>query len=174
VGSWFQENLVDTGKLPLFLCAVAFLVTFVVTRLVVRSIKSGAGPLKDNVVGGVHIHHAVPGIVLMVVGGLGGLGAESTAWRSVAGVVFGIGLALVLTRQRFWGRALIDGVVDLPFAISPIVVGLMLIVLYGPDGWLGRWLDPARQHLPVRVVFTTLPGGQPLEMALEIDAAAPR
>lgn len=36
------------------------------------------------------------------------------------------------------------------------------------------WLDPARQHLPVRVVFTTLPGGQPLEMALEIDAAAPR
>ncbi len=36
------------------------------------------------------------------------------------------------------------------------------------------WLDPARQHLPVRAVFTTLPGGQPLEMALEIDAAAPR
>ena len=36
------------------------------------------------------------------------------------------------------------------------------------------WLDPARQHLPVRVVFTTLPGGPPLEMALEIDAAAPR
>lgn len=36
------------------------------------------------------------------------------------------------------------------------------------------WLDPARQHLPVRVVLTTLPSGQPLEMALEIDAAAPR
>jgi len=36
------------------------------------------------------------------------------------------------------------------------------------------WLDPARQHLPVRVLFTTLPGGQPLAMELEIDAAVPR
>ena len=43
------------------------------------------------------------------------------------------------------------------------------------------WLDPARQHLPVRAVFTTLPGGQPLQLelaaldsGLEIDAAAPR
>jgi len=43
------------------------------------------------------------------------------------------------------------------------------------------WLDPARQHLPVRVVFTTLPGGQPLQLelaalnrSLEIDAGAPR
>jgi hypothetical protein len=36
------------------------------------------------------------------------------------------------------------------------------------------WLDPARQHLPVRVVFTTLPGGQPLAMELEIDEGAPR
>src|SRR5208282_3793110 len=67
--------------------------------------------------------------------------------------VFGIGLALVLTRQRFWGRALVDGVVDLPFAISPIVAGLMLVVLYGPEGWLGRWLEPHG----VRVVYA-VPG----------------
>ena len=60
---------------------------------------------------------------------------------------------LVLTRQRFWGRALVDGVVDLPFAISPIVAGLMLIVLYGPDGWLGRWLEPHG----IRVVYA-VPG----------------
>ena len=47
----------------------------------------------------------------------------------------------MLVRQRFWGRALLDGVVDLPFAVSPVVAGLMLIVLYGPEGWLGRWLE---------------------------------
>jgi sulfate transport system permease protein len=76
-----------------------------------------------------------------------------TALATVVNTVFGIGLALVLTRQRFRGRALVDGVVDLPFAISPIVAGLMLIVLYGPDGWLGRWLEPRG----VRVVYA-VPG----------------
>ena len=66
-----------------------------------------------------------------------------TALATVVNTVFGIAFALVLTRQRFWGRSLVDGIVDMPFAISPIVAGLMLIVLYGPDGWLGRWLEPA-------------------------------
>src|SRR3954454_9006844 len=76
-----------------------------------------------------------------------------TALATVVNTVFGIALALVLTRQRFWGRALVDGIVDLPFAISPIVAGLMLILLYGPDGWLGRWLEPNG----VRVVYA-VPG----------------
>ena len=65
-----------------------------------------------------------------------------TALATVVNTVFGIGLALVLARQRFWGRVLVDGIVDLPFAVSPIVAGLMLVILYGPDGWLGRWLNP--------------------------------
>ena len=76
-----------------------------------------------------------------------------TALATVVNTVFGIAFALVLTRQRFWGRALVDGMVDMPFAISPIVAGLMLIVLYGPDGWLGRWLEPHG----VRVVYA-VPG----------------
>jgi sulfate transport system permease protein len=76
-----------------------------------------------------------------------------TALATVVNTVFGIGFALVLTRQRFWGRGLVDGVVDLPFAVSPIVAGLMLILLYGPDGWLGRWLEPHG----VRVVYA-VPG----------------
>ncbi|MGB0066625.1 MAG: sulfate ABC transporter permease subunit [Isosphaeraceae bacterium] len=71
-----------------------------------------------------------------------GMSLGITALATVVNTVFGIGLALVLTRQRFWGRALVDGVVDLPFAISPIVAGLMLVVLYGQEGWLGRWLEP--------------------------------
>ena len=47
-----------------------------------------------------------------------------TALATLVNTVFGIGLALVLTRQRFWGRVLVDGMVDLPFAVSPIVAGL--------------------------------------------------
>lgn len=66
-----------------------------------------------------------------------------TAIATVVNTVFGIAMAIVLVRHRFWGRTLVDGIVDLPFAVSPIVAGLMLVVLYGPNGWIGRWLEGA-------------------------------
>jgi sulfate transport system permease protein len=72
-----------------------------------------------------------------------GLTLGITALATLVNTVFGIAIALVLVRHRFVGRALVDGIVDLPFAVSPIVAGLMLIMLYGPQGWLGRWLEPA-------------------------------
>ncbi|MEA2391437.1 MAG: sulfate/thiosulfate transport system permease protein [Solirubrobacteraceae bacterium] len=54
--------------------------------------------------------------------------------------VFGIACAFVLVRQRFRGRRLLDAVLDLPFAVSPVVVGLALFLLYGRTGWFGSWL----------------------------------
>lgn len=64
-----------------------------------------------------------------------------TLIATVVNTVFGVAMALVLVRQRFFGRTLIDGIVDMPFAVSPIVAGLMLIVLYGPDSPIGGWLE---------------------------------
>lgn len=55
--------------------------------------------------------------------------------------IFGIGMALLLTRRRFPGRALLGMVVDLPFAISPVIVGLSLVLVYGRTGWFGDWLS---------------------------------
>jgi sulfate transport system permease protein len=66
-----------------------------------------------------------------------------TALATLVNSVFGVAFALVLVRHRFWGKSLADGLVDLPFAISPVVAGLMLVVLYGPDGWIGHSLDRA-------------------------------
>ena len=60
-----------------------------------------------------------------------------TALATVVNTIFGVALALVLVRQRFWGRALVDGVVDLPFAVSPVVAGLMLVVLVRAGGMAG-------------------------------------
>ena len=76
-----------------------------------------------------------------------------TALATILNTVFGVAFALVLVRHRFWGRWLADGLVDLPFAVSPVIAGLMLIVLYGPGGLLGQWFDP----LGIRVVYA-LPG----------------
>ena len=49
--------------------------------------------------------------------------------------VFGVIVAWVLVRQRFLGRALMNAVVDIPFALSPVTVGLAAVVLFGPNGW---------------------------------------
>jgi sulfate/thiosulfate transport system permease protein len=54
--------------------------------------------------------------------------------------VFGIGIALTIERGRFRGRALLGLLLDLPFAISPVVVGLALVLVYGRAGWFGDWL----------------------------------
>jgi sulfate transport system permease protein len=54
--------------------------------------------------------------------------------------VFGIVCALAIVRHRFPGKGVLNAVVDLPLALSPVVVGLSLYLLYGRTGWLGPWL----------------------------------
>lgn len=49
--------------------------------------------------------------------------------------IFGVGCALLLVRSRWWGNRVVDAVINLPFAISPVVIGLSLYLLYGLHGW---------------------------------------
>jgi sulfate/thiosulfate transport system permease protein len=65
-----------------------------------------------------------------------------------ANTVFGVVTAIAIVRHRFPGKGLVNAVVDLPLALSPVVVGLSLLLLYGREGWL---------RLPFQVVFA-LPG----------------
>jgi sulfate transport system permease protein len=67
--------------------------------------------------------------------------------------LFGVACAVVLVRQRFPGRKVLDAVVDLPFAVSPAVIGLALILVYGDRGWFGGWLTAHG----LQVIFS-LPG----------------
>jgi sulfate transport system permease protein len=67
--------------------------------------------------------------------------------------VFGVVLALMLERRDFRGKGLVNAVVDLPFAISPVVVGLSLVLVYGRLGWFGQFfLDHG-----IQIIFS-LPG----------------
>jgi sulfate/thiosulfate transport system permease protein len=61
---------------------------------------------------------------------------------------FGVLAALALARRSFRGKALFDALIDLPFAVSPVVIGLSLFLVYGRVGWL---------HLPFQVIFS-VPG----------------
>jgi sulfate/thiosulfate transport system permease protein len=65
--------------------------------------------------------------------------------------VFGVLCALMLVRQKFPGKALINSAIDLPFAVSPVVIGLALFLVYGVDGFIGGPLSDAG----IQVIFST-------------------
>jgi sulfate transport system permease protein len=83
--------------------------------------------------------HAI-GLTLLVVG-------IAVPVNTVVGIV----TAMALERRQFRGRAILDRIVDIPFVVSPIVVGLALILVYGEQGWLGT---PLVQN-GFRVIFST-------------------
>ena len=70
-----------------------------------------------------------------------------------ANTIFGVALAIAIVRHRFPGKGLVNALVDLPLALSPVVVGFSLLLLYGRLGWFGPWLERHGIH----VVFS-LPG----------------
>jgi sulfate/thiosulfate transport system permease protein len=74
-------------------------------------------------------------------------------WAVLANTVFGIGTAILLVRHRFPGKRILTALIDLPLAVSPVVVGLALILVYGRFAPLGGWLE---QH-GVQIIFS-LPG----------------
>jgi sulfate/thiosulfate transport system permease protein len=67
--------------------------------------------------------------------------------------LFGVVAALAIVRSRARGRKLLDALIDLPFAVSPVVIGLSMILLYGREGWFGPWLA---DH-GIQIIFS-LPG----------------
>jgi sulfate transport system permease protein len=81
-----------------------------------------------------------------------------------ANTVFGVALALAIVRRRFPGKGLVNAIVDLPLALSPVVVGLALLLLYGRLGWFGPFFERHGIHvvfaLPSMIlatIFVSLP-----------------
>lgn len=78
--------------------------------------------------------------------------------------VFGIVCALAIVRRNFRGKGLLNAFIDLPLALSPVVVGLSLFLLYGRTGWLGDWLERhdiqvlfALPAMVIATIFVSLP-----------------
>lgn len=65
---------------------------------------------------------------------------EATAIAVPLNTAFGILCALAIVRRRFPGKGLLNAFIDLPLAVSPVVIGLALYLLYGRSGWFGGWL----------------------------------
>ncbi len=78
--------------------------------------------------------------------------------------IFGVGCALVLVRGKTRGRGLLDALIDLPFAVSPVIVGLALVLVYGESGLFGKWFARhgiqiiyAPLGMIIATVFVSLP-----------------
>lgn len=95
--NWYLTTIVSTGRQPLFFALIAFVLTVVTTRTITRLIRSGRGPFKNISTGDVHVHHMVPGMVCLLLGGFLALAAHRHGVMiHVAGILFGMGAALVL------------------------------------------------------------------------------
>jgi hypothetical protein len=145
---WYQTTLVETGRSAALWLLVGFVVTYAVTRWVTLRIRArsvsgadaGSSPVKDVHIGGVHIHHQVWGILLVLLTGLLEFRFQpESPWVDVLAVLFGAGAALALDEFALWlhledvywseeGRKSIDAV------MLAAVVGLVLLVGSSPIG----------------------------------------
>ena len=135
-----------TDRLPFLLLFLSFLVTFVATRAITRMIRAGVGPFRNNLAGGVHIHHAVPGIVLTLIGAYLSVGVGGgRPWAEVAGVLIGVGSSLILDefalilhlQDVYWSP---EGQLSVQLvALALSGMGLVLLGLdpFAADAWLG-------------------------------------
>ena len=155
MGGWFSRRVLETGRLPLFCFFVAFLVTFLFIRFSVRMIRRQVKWWPGNVTpGGLHIHHAVFGVVFMVIGGLAGLASPDNpvGVPSACAAVFGLGTALVLDEfalilhldDVYWsdaGRLSVDAIF-----VATGVTGLLVLGVT-PDLTGGVHSTPGTSHV---------------------------
>jgi sulfate transport system permease protein len=143
-----------SGRLTLRVAALGYLglvVVAPVALLVGRTFAAGLAPVVAALTSPEAIHAVLLSLLV-------------TAITVPIVTVFGVVCAVVLVRYRPPGSALISAVLDLPFAVSPVVLGLALVALYGSQGWFGPWLTERGIHvifaLPGMVlatVFVSLP-----------------
>lgn len=150
-GAWsWHVELIAPDRLPLLLCLIAFILTFFVTRGVVRYIRAQAGTDRPGParrwrphnlsIGGFHLHHVVFGVILVLVSGVAMVtmsGGGPAAGFTVAAVLFGIGAALVLDEfalilhleDVYWAE---DGRTSVDAVFVAIAVAGLLVLGFNP------------------------------------------
>ncbi|NLU81536.1 hypothetical protein [Rhodococcus sp. HNM0569] len=165
MSQWFEREIAEHGHVPLFFFLVAFVVTFLFIRASTRMIRAGVKWWPGNITpGGQHIHHAVFGVIAMIVSGGALITVVESAGRTtitILAALFGVGAALVLDefalifylRDVYWsdqGRASVDAVF--------VAVGITGLVLTGvrPLSLFEAGEMTEEAHLGIRLGLTVL------------------
>jgi sulfate/thiosulfate transport system permease protein len=138
-----QKNQVNLGKWVLIAVALAYLALILLIPAInvfYQTFKDGLGPFLANFrseyfMSAVWLTLLIALIVVPI------------------NTVFGLCAAWAIARHNFPGRALVISILDLPFSVSPVVAGLMIVLLYGRQGWFGSWLAA----VDLKIIFA-LPG----------------
>ena len=102
----------------------------------IQAFSKGVGPFLSNLTRPAFLHAAWLTLLLAVI-------------SLPINTVFGLCAAWAIARHKFPGRAVVLSIIDLPFSISPVVAGLMIVLLYGRNGWFGPWL----QAHDIKIIF---------------------
>ncbi|HCQ22432.1 MAG: sulfate transporter permease CysW [Aphanizomenon flos-aquae LD13] len=135
------KNLKKQSWVPAVLIGVAisylFLVQYIpAINVFFEAFKRGTGPFLSNLTKPEFLHAAWLTLLLAVI-------------AIPVNAIFGLCAAWAIARHKFPGRAIVLSIIDLPFSISPVVAGLMIVLLYGRQGWFGPWLEA----LDIKIIF---------------------
>jgi len=147
-----SDEIIDTAKpkeqkkwVPIVLISIAIAYLSLVQYLpainvFVQAFSKGVGPFLSNLTRPAFLHAAWLTLLLAAI-------------SLPLNTVFGLCAAWAIARHKFPGRAVVLSIIDLPFSISPVVAGLMIVLLYGRNGWFGPWL----QAHDIKIIFA-VPG----------------
>ncbi|OCR02165.1 sulfate ABC transporter permease subunit CysW [Oscillatoriales cyanobacterium USR001] len=141
--SHFQNKEKTWVKWVLIGVAIAYLslVLFIpALNVFVQAFNKGISPFFSNLTAPEFLHAAWLTLIIAII-------------VVPINTIFGLCAAWVIARNKFPGRTLLISILDVPFAISPVVAGLMIVLLYGRNGWFGALLESAN----IKIIFA-LPG----------------
>ena len=131
---------VPTVLIAISLAFLALILYIPALNVFVQAFSKGIGPFLKNLTEPNFLHAVKLTVIIAAI-------------AVPINTIFGLCTAWALARKRFPGRTLLLSIIDLPFAISPVVAGLMIVLLYGRQGWFGPFLEAE----DIRIVFA-LPG----------------
>jgi sulfate transport system permease protein len=135
-----QKSWVPTVLIFVAIAYLALVQYIPALNVVIQAFKKGATPFLSNLTQPEFLHAAGLTLILAVI-------------AVPVNTIFGLCAAWAIARHKIPGRAIILSIIDLPFSISPVVAGLMIVLLYGRQGWFGPWLEAHN----IQIVFS-LPG----------------
>lgn len=131
--------LVRWGLTFLAIAILVVLVVIPVVHVFTQAFANGAWVYWHNLVANADTRHAI--LLTLIVAPL----------AVVCNLIFGVTAAWAIARFRFPGRTLLTTLIDLPFSVSPVVAGLVFVLLFGLQGYFGSWL---RDH-GIKIIFAT-------------------
>ncbi|MEH2109333.1 sulfate ABC transporter permease subunit CysW [Nostoc sp.] len=131
-----QNSWVPTVLIGIAIAYLALVQYIPAINVFVQAFSKGVGPFLSNLTRPAFLHAAWLTLLLALI-------------SLPLNTVFGLCAAWAIARHKFPGRAIVLSIIDLPFSISPVVAGLMIVLLYGRNGWFGPWL----QAHDIKIIF---------------------